>query len=95
MTWPALGAAVIIVPEVAVGGGVGLFVRKSGWIWSSIDAVLCRDIGREKFTGLDDNDVKLWCGDCGRNGPSSVLSGEFGRLPGIASKVTRTEFGED
>jgi hypothetical protein len=37
MGWPALGAAVTIVPAVAIGGGRGLSGLKRGWINSSMD----------------------------------------------------------
>ncbi len=88
MTWPAIGAAVTTVPGVGVGGGVGLFVRKSGWIWHSSDEDLWRLNGRVKF-GV------LYVGDCGRKGPSSAFAGDSGRLPGIGSRPDPADGGVD
>lgn len=55
--WPALGAAVTIVPTIAIGGGRGLLGLKRGWISSSIDEpsifgrFWSREVGLEKFGG--------------------------------------------
>jgi hypothetical protein len=59
IAWPALGAAVTMVPAMAIGGGRGLFGLKSGWISSSMEepsrfgTILCwsREVGLEKLGG--------------------------------------------
>jgi hypothetical protein len=58
---PAFGAAVTIVPAMAIGGGRGLLGLKSGWMRSSIDdpsrfgtgRYWSREVGLEKLRGLE------------------------------------------
>jgi hypothetical protein len=68
MVVSAIGEAVTMVPAMAIGGGLGLFGRKSGWISScsefSSSSVrggggtllaydeVGREVGREKLTGV-------------------------------------------
>ena len=64
MTSLAIGDAVTFVPDTAIGGGWGLFDRKSGWINSCIEEanagvsglLLPPDVGLEKFGGLEGGD---------------------------------------
>jgi len=42
ITWLLKGEAVTTVPGVVVGGGTGLSVRKSGWMW---DSDICGSLG--------------------------------------------------
>lgn len=56
MVCPAKGAAVTVVPGVAVGGGVGLLERKSGCMCSSLENArgrFLREVGLEKLGGLE------------------------------------------
>ena len=104
------GAAVTIVPAVAEGGGVGLLVRKSGWMCSSdtvaeycrnrgesLDAERWRVTGREKLGGkFEVRFVELLGGTGNKNGPSRALAGDGERDPGIGARtVVLRIVGED
>jgi hypothetical protein len=49
MTWPPNGDAVMIVPALVSGGGVGLSVRNSGCMCASLITGL---VGREVSAGM-------------------------------------------
>lgn len=62
--WPARGDAVIMVPGAAIGAGFGLVERNRGCTSSSNGEVnnglsRWREVGLEKFGGLDGGDERL------------------------------------
>ena len=86
MTWSARGLAMMLVPGVASGGGIGLSVLKRGWICASLTA---------RLGGLETSGIMRGATRCssassssisGRKGPSRARAGVTDRLPGIGSK---------
>lgn len=62
--WPAMGEAVIVVFVPAIGAGLGLSERKSGWTRSSaveyrVALLRLLEVGLEKFGGLDGGEETL------------------------------------
>lgn len=87
MSCPASGAAVTIVPDDALGGGIGLFVRNKGCMWSSLGA-LEREPGLECETvpELEPGREKLrWRGGLvggGQDGGGNMVE-KFGNSDGL------------
>lgn len=91
MAWFERGLAMMLVPGVAAGGGVGLSVLKRGWMCASLTAGL----GGREMSGIifggGASSSSSSSGSSERKGPSRARAGEFGRLPGIGSSVVPLE----
>lgn len=87
MACVANGLAKMFVPGVAAGGGVGLSVRKRGWMCASLTAGLGGLSTSGIILGGGANSSTSSSGSPERKGPSRARAGDAGRLPGMGSKV--------